>query len=526
LTGALTGTSATFSGKVLINTVTDVQGALQVNTNGGGLLVNADNSNFAILIRNTSSSNKLWDFSSFNNDFTINEGGVATRMYFQAGGNVGIGTTTPSATLSVVGNATFSSSVTAGDLLSTSYGTARIQVTSTTNSANSGLRYGAKDSAGTAKNAGIYYVAGTTTATTFLSLAANDNDYQFNVLANGNVGIGTTSPSQLLHLRTELGGTSGVGTAIQIESGGGGGDQGWIGVNKGAGNGLEISVENRDIIFNTGATTPFGGSERMRITSGGNVGIGTSSPTTYSLSGKHLELFGGSEYAFIHNNTTTVKSFYAINEAALTAVLFTFSAHPLCFGTGNSEKMRLNSSGDFLVGKTSNSATVEGFMVYNTSTSDGQVFSSIPTAANSYHVYDVSAGTFRFYVSGGGTINATNTTISSISDVRLKENISDLEIGLDAIMALRPRKYDWKPESGNSAKNVRGFIAQEVEAIFPDLIDEWKNEDENAIKYKSLRQDFIPILVKAVQEIKLEKDTEIAELKAQIEELKQLIKNK
>jgi hypothetical protein len=101
-------------------------------------------------------------------------------------------------------------------------------------------------------------------------------------------------------------------------------------------------------------------------------------------------------------------------------------------------------------------------------------------------------------VSGAGTIFATNTTISSISDVRLKENIQDLDTGLDAIMALRPRKYDWKPESGNTGKNVRGFIAQEVEVIFPDLIDE--SEIEGETTYKSLRQDFIPILVKAIQE--------------------------
>ena len=92
---------------------------------------------------------------------------------------------------------------------------------------------------------------------------------------SGGVGIGTSgTPSELLHLETTLATNTGVGTAIQITSGGAGGDQAWIGVNKGAGNGLEISVENRDIIFNTGATTPFGGTEAMRITSGGNVGIG------------------------------------------------------------------------------------------------------------------------------------------------------------------------------------------------------------------------------------------------------------
>jgi hypothetical protein len=172
----------------------------------------------------------------------------------------------------IVGNlggtsATFSSSVTAGDLISTSYGTARIQVTSTTNSVNSGLRYGAKDSSGTAKNAGIYYVAGTTTATTFLSLAANDNDYQFNVLANGNVGIGTSSPTTLLHLyKTSY-------PVFQIDSGTVVGN---MGVDT-ASNFLNVGTStNHPLAFATNNT------ERMRITSGGNVGIGTTSPA-YTL---------------------------------------------------------------------------------------------------------------------------------------------------------------------------------------------------------------------------------------------------
>jgi hypothetical protein len=109
--------------------------------------------------------------------------------------------TTNRLSISSTGAATFSSTVTAGDLISTSYGTARIQVTSTTNSVNSGLRLGAKNSSGTTKNAGLYYFSGTTNDNTYLSLSANDNDFQFNVLSNGNVGIGTATPSYPLHLK-------------------------------------------------------------------------------------------------------------------------------------------------------------------------------------------------------------------------------------------------------------------------------------------------------------------------------------
>ena len=136
-----------------------------------------------------------------------------------------------------------------------------------------------------------------------------------------------------------------------------------------------------------------------------------------------------------------------------------------------------------------------------------------------YSMYSTGAAAYRFYVGFGGTIFATSTTISAISDRRLKENIKDLDAGLNAILALKPRKFDWKEGFGNTGKNVRGFIAQEVEEIFPDLIDEWEkgeNHPEGEEPYKSVRQDLIPVLVKAIQEQQVmiaELQTEVAALK-------------
>ena len=102
----------------------------------------------------------------------------------------------------------------------------------------------------------------------------------------------------------------------------------------------------------------------------------------------------------------------------------------------------------------------------------------------------------------GGTVFATNTTISAISDARLKENVQDLDVGLGAILALKPRKFDWKAGKGKDIKGDRGFIAQEFEQVFPNLIDEWKdNAPEGEAPYKSVRQDLIPVLVKAIQEL-------------------------
>jgi hypothetical protein len=106
---------------VSINTTAGANGALQVGSYGGNILLNTDNSSGGLIFKNTSSSNKLWDFSSYNNDINFNESGVATPvMTLQAGGNVGIKTITPAYQLEVngtfksVGIATFGSTLSNG----------------------------------------------------------------------------------------------------------------------------------------------------------------------------------------------------------------------------------------------------------------------------------------------------------------------------------------------------------------------------------------------------------------------------
>ena len=117
--------------------------------------------------------------------------------------------------------------------------------------------------------------------------------------------------------------------------------------------------------------------------------------------------------------------------------------------------------------------------------------------ASSGEAYSLYAeGAYRFYVSYSGAINSTSTSISSISDERLKENIVDLETGLAEVMSLKPRRFDWKNGDG---KNIAGFIAQEVETVLPDLIGGFKHDELDDAK--SLKMgDVIPTLVKAIQE--------------------------
>jgi hypothetical protein len=167
-----------------------------------------------------------------------------------------------------------------------------------------------------------------------------------------------------------------------------------------------------------------------------------------------------------------------------------------------SAAMTLDASGNLLVGKTSSSLGVVGVEARP----NGEVWStnaaSTDGAGSSYILYSTGATAYRFYVGMGGTVFATNTTISAISDARLKENVQDIDVGLGAILALKPRKFDWKAGKGKDIKGDRGFIAQEFETVFPNLIDEWKDEaPEGEAPYKSVRQDLIPVLVKAIQEL-------------------------
>lgn len=128
-----------------------------------------------------------------------------------------------------------------------------------------------------------------------------------------------------------------------------------------------------------------------------------------------------------------------------------------------------------------------------------------------FSMYSTGAAAYRFYVGFGGQIYATNTSIAAISDIRMKENVRDLEYGLPAVLALRPRRFDWRKGKGKDCKDDIGFIAQEVEAVVPELIGGWLGGAGDPADLKSLKTgELVPILVKAIQEL----TARVAELEA------------
>ena len=166
------------------------------------------------------------------------------------------------------------------------------------------------------------------------------------------------------------------------------------------------------------------------------------------------------------------------------------------------------------MGQTSPSTSATGFFFspnYSSTTGNGTLYVGNSQSTNAYagiNLYSTGAGAYRFYVDMAGTIHATSTSISAISDSTLKTNIKPLETGLTQILALQPRRFDWLNGDGT---NVAGFISQEVEQVLPDLVNSAKySVDENgeAVNKLFLKMgDMIPTLVKAIQELKAELDT-------------------
>jgi hypothetical protein len=352
-------------------------------------------------------------------------------------------------------------------------------------------------------NTGIFFPAADTIA------FAEGGVEAMRIDSSGNVGIGNASDNNTRRLSF----TTASGGSSAIES-------------------VTAGATDQALVFKTTFATE---TEKMRITGGGNVGIGTSSP------GNKLHVSATSQAdadgliraentattpSSATNTSLTAKNYYGTSQFMQweanglrigSRIVTNGGAGNVIFTTGSdAERMRIDSSGNLLVGTTSDSQTSgNGVKIkpntYGVGFPSVEVVTAGTSSSSGYTLYSTGAGAYRFYVQDSGQINATSTSIIAISDVTLKENIRDLETGLTEVMNLKPRRFDWKEETKLEAKNVAGFIAQEVEAVLPELVYDYnynKNESKKSLKMG----DMLPTLVKAIQELKAELDVVKAEL--------------
>jgi len=233
------------------------------------------------------------------------------------------------------------------------------------------------------------------------------------------------------------------------------------------------------------------GAEKMRITSGGNVGIGTSSPNAV------LEVAGTSSTSDFRISRTVSSSTYFYIKAP------GGSPSAATMGVNGTDVMVLNSSGNVEVKTSGAYISFFGTTQNVALQSFNDTTLRIRTLLSGNGALSIeSLGTGLVY-SNSGLLTSTNP-----SDSRLKDNITDISWGLNDILKLRPVSYNWKDDKINQGIQF-GFIAQEVQEVMPEAIKEFGDD----VKYLGLEKDAIyATLVKAIQE-----------QQQQIEELKALI---
>ena len=215
-----------------------------------------------------------------------------------------------------------------------------------------------------------------------------------------------------------------------------------------------------------GVDSDYTSGTAVKIDSSGNVGIGTDSPSA------KLEVRPN---AVIGNGTNGVKLTYSNGNS--TGIIDTgFSSTGLEFRIQNSEKMRINSSGNVLFGCTSNpSATVPGSGFIKTSYDTELRMSTNITGGNSLVVFYNPNGQIGSIVSSG-----SSTSYNTTSDYRLKENVVDMTNAIDRVKALQPRRFNFIADADTT---VDGFLAHEVSDVIPEAI----SGEKDATKKKNMK---------------------------------------
>ncbi len=495
----------------------------------------------------------LFTDTDSNPDFNIIGGGSlsfrdetnsATRMLIDSSGNVGIGTTSPTGDLTIGRNGNASG----GNIMlgrttnaTNKYAVITSQAYNSSTDTEGFTAIATQGISGTnlvTIGGGIGEVDSATQLRFYTSSATGTRtgSERMRIDSSGNVGIGTSSPTQALDVNgtaamdgLTVENTSGSTTAL-IRAAGGGNNSATLDLtSRGSGNQyrnteivsvgensptakLQFKLDNSsgnlikaleidgngDISFyeDTGTTPKFfwdASTERL--------GIGTNSPSAV------LETFGGTSFigakfkGYTTGKTALVgtdnnSAWFGLDDGTygLTNSIQLFGTdNSIQFDTNGSERMRIDSSGNLLVATTDQYAFNGGFTVQTGTVPYINVGHASTVASGNYYA------AFRHGNNTIGTITQSNTTgvnYNVSSDERLKENITDSADAGSKVDSIQIRQYDWKADGSHQDY---GVIAQELVEVAPEAVHQpVDEEDMMGVDYSKL----VPMLIKEVQTLR------------------------
>jgi hypothetical protein len=445
----------------------------------------------------------------FSGSVTMNPGG----LFVSSSGLVGIGNVVPAYTLDVSGTGRFTGVV----YLTPSSGSAYAQMTRTATSNGAGLSL--------FTNSTQNWLVGTAwgeTSTNFLiynyatSTASLKIDYTTNAATlSGFVGI-NGSPATAFPLEAYINSSTAYTTSSRgnimrvynsntganifagIEFGGAGtANDGLAGIN-----GVVTGSGSAALTFYTRDSSTF--AERMRITSAGNVGIGTSSPSGL---GKALVVTNTSDYpeVIVERLSSGAGKFGMLigNSGDLLIRNYTAGTNPLIVTSGGGVGINANgSAGKLDINSASNSLPI--IYGYNTSSVPYGIriiYNTTPNNTDNWFIYADDSTSQRFSVRSNGGIYNFQGNNTNLSDERMKKDIIPLESYWDKFKTLEIVKFKYKDQTHDDF-NI-GVIAQQVEEVAPEFVDVdgWGETPEDGIPLKSIyTADLYHTAIKVLQE--------------------------
>ena len=253
--------------------------------------------------------------------------------------------------------------------------------------------------------------------------------------------------------------------------------------------GVITTADNTGILnLQTASTTA------VTINSSQLVGVGTSSPTN-SISISNPSVYAALSFDWTGDNAA--KARIGANHTTGEVQYWATTNYFPTFYAGNSERMRVDTSGNLLVGTTSTTLTGTGFVVGDYVNGKYlQIGHTTGDGGNNAYINFVRNGTNVGQVLSNGT---SAVSYSTSSDYRLKENIVPMIGALDKVAQLKPVTYKWKSDGSDG----QGFIAHELQAVVPDCVTGEKDavNEDGSIKAQGIDTSFlVATLTAAIQE--------------------------